>query len=389
MSGVVDAFNESDAVTQIKNTCDVVLNITPVEEKAGLLNMEIGGNKLNVKAFTVMCSQFAIIMRSGIPIGRTVKLIADKTTNKPLKKMLTSVASDVEAGRSLADSFAERGEKLLPANFVETIRAGESSGNLDKSFQSMYEHYDKEVKIKAKVKSALSYPAFVFVIAIAVVIVIMVKVVPTFTAIFEEQGAELPAMTQFLINMSNFFRKYWMVILGVIAAIAVAFKIYSGTETGRMNVAKLALKLPIFGNINILNGATQFANSMAIMLSAGLPMTRAISITAKVIDNYYISTEVGKLAGKIEEGKSLTDSMRENPVLPDILIDMVGVGEETGEMEETLKTIGGYYDAELQMATDAAMKKLEPAILVFLAGFAGFIVIAIYMAMFEMYGGMG
>jgi len=389
VSGIIDAFNELDAVDRIKENCNVVLKLTEVkEEGTGLLNMQIGKQKLNKKAFTVMCSQFAIILSSGIPIARTVELIADKTTNKPLKAMLRKVAADVEAGRSISSSFEEHGDKLLPPTFVETIRSGEESGNLDKSFETMYQHFDKQTKMKNKVRSALAYPAFVLVIAIAVVIVLMVKVVPTFTAIFDSYDAQLPLITRMLIGISDFFSKYYLILLAVIAAGFIFYKIYGNTEQGRLNFAKLQLKIPVLGNISLLTAASQFANTMTTMLAAGLPMTRSISITAKVIDNYYISQETGKLSSKIEEGNALAAVMREQGVMPDILIDMVGVGEETGELEETLHTIAGYYDAELEMAIAAALRKLEPALLVGLAGIAGFIVIAIYVAMFDMYGAM-
>lgn len=352
------------------------------------MNIELDAKKLNKKAFTVMCSQFAIILRSGVPISRTVELIAEKTTDKKLKKMLGSVAEDVEAGRSISASFKERGGEFLPPNFIETIRSGEESGNLDKAFDSMYRHYDKQTKIAAKVKSALAYPAFVLVVAIIVVIVLMIVVVPTFTSIFAEYGAELPLMTRILIGISNFFRKYILVIVAVAAGLIIAYKVYGKTEEGKMRFAKWALKIPVLGNINILNSASQFANSMTMMLSAGLPVTKALNVTSKVMTNYFLSTETGKLVGMVEEGRSVGSGMREQNVMPAILIDMVAVGEETGELEDTLNTIAAYYDAELEMATDAAMKKLEPAILVGLAGVAGFIVIAIYMAMFEMYAVM-
>lgn len=386
VSGVVEGFNELDAVDRIKQTCDIVLKMTEVRErKEGLLSMEIGGSKLNSKAFTVMCSQFAIILRAGVPIARTVHLIAAKTTDKPLKKMLLKVAEDVEAGRTIASSFAEHGSKLLPTTFVETIRAGEESGNVDKSFDTMYRHYDKQTKMKGKVKSALAYPIFVLFIAVVVVIVLMVAVVPTFTSIFESYGSELPLITRILIAISNFFRKYtlWMALAGII--LFLIYKIYGNTENGRLNFAQISLKIPVLGNISQLNAASQFANTMTTMLGAGLPMTRAISITAKVLDNYYISHEIGKLTGRLEEGRSLGDSMRESGCMPDILVDMVAVGEETGEMESTLDTIALYYDAELEMAINSALAKLEPTVLVVLAGVAGFIVIAIYVAMFEMY----
>ncbi len=388
VSGIIDAFNELDAADRIKENCDVVLKLTEIKEEKGLLDMQIGKQKLNAKAFTVMCSQFANILRSGIPIGRTVKLIADKTTNKPLKKMLDKVTADVEAGRSISASFEEHGDKLLPPTFVETIRSGEESGNLDKAFETMYLHFDKQTKMKNKVKSALAYPAFVLVIAVVVVIVLMAKVVPTFTSIFDSYGADLPFMTRMLIAISDFFRKYYLIILSIMAAGFIFYKIYGNTEKGKMQFAKLALKIPVLGNIRILSAASQFANTMTTMLGAGLPMTRCIASVAKVIDNYYISTETLKLGIKIQEGVALAAAMREQAIMPDILIDMVGVGEETGELEATLHTIAGYYDSELEMAIGAAMRKLEPALLVGLAGIAGFIVIAIYVAMFEMYGAM-
>ena len=386
VSGVIEAFNEMDAVDRLKQNHSIIIKMTPVKgEGEGFLNMEIGGNKLNNKAFIVMCSQFAIILNAGIPIARTVHLIAEKTSDKPLKKMLLKVGEDVEAGRSVAASFAERGEKLLPPTFVETIAAGEQSGNLDKAFQTVHEHFDKQAKMAAKVRSAMAYPLFVLFIAVAVVAVLMIKVVPTFTAIFDSMGGELPGVTKALIAISNFFIHYWMILVAIIAAVIIFYKVYGNTEEGRMNLAKWSLKVPILGNIQELNAASEFANTMATMLASGLPMTRAISITAKTMSNYFMSTETGKLAVKLEEGRGLGQSMREANFMPDILVDMVAVGEETGEMEKTLNTIAKYYDAELDMAIANALAKLEPALLVGLAGIAGFIVIAIYMAMFGMY----
>ena len=384
---MIDGFNEMDAAERIKQTCNVVLKLTPVnpEKQGGLLSMEIGGNKLNGKAFTVMCSQFAIILNAGIPVGRTVRLIADKTSDKILKRILNQVAEDVEAGRSLSASFADRGGKLFPPTFVETIRAGEETGSIDKAFHTMHEHFDKISKMKKKVTGALAYPAFVLVVAIAVVIVLMVVVVPTFTATFADLGGELPGITQLLIAISDFFRYNIVYIIVVAIVLFVAFKFYNNTESGRLKVSELVRQIPVAGNISILNSACQYANTMGTMLDAGLPMVKALSICARTISNYYVSQEIGKLAGKVEEGKSVGFCLKESGVMPDILVDMVNVGEETGEMEKTLKTIGAYYDAELDMAIAAAIAKLEPAILVGLAGIAGFIVIAIYVSMFDMY----
>ena len=389
VSGVVEGFNEFDAVDRIKQDCDIVLKLTEVEEKKpGLLSMEIGGNRLNAKAFSLMCAQFSIILQSGIPIGRTVRLIGDKMTDKKLKGILKKVAEDVEAGRSVAASFQERGGKLLPAVFIETIRAGEESGNLSKAFETMYQHYDKQVKMRAKVRHALIYPVFVLALAVVVVIVLMVKVVPTFMDIFASYDAELPLITQSLILISNFFRKYIFLIIVVFAAIALIFKLYANTEKGRMNVAKLALKIPVLGNVSLLSAASEFAANLTTLIGAGLQLTRAVSITARVINNYYISQCVGKMTSRLEEGYTLGECMREADCLPDILVDMTAVGEETGELESTLHTVSGYYESELDMAVQDVLKKLEPTLLIGMAVIAGYIVLAVYIAMFQMYSVM-
>ena len=391
VSGVVEAFNEMDAAAKIKESYTIVLQLAEVKEQgrlSALLSADIGGNKLNPKAFTLMCSQFSVILKAGIPIIRTVQLIAQKMTDKPLKNILEKVGEDVEAGRSLAVSFAERGKKLLPVTFLETVNAGEESGSLDIAFESVSQHYKKQTQMQGKVRGALIYPIFVLIIAIAVVIVLMVRVVPTFTAIFDSYDAELPIITQLLIAMSDFFKNNVLYMIAIAVAFALFYKIYGNTEGGRLNFAKIQLKLPVLGNIANLNAASQFANTMAMMLNAGLPMTKSVSITSRVLDNYFISREVAKITGKLEEGRSLGQSLREAACLPDILVDMTAVGEESGELAQTLTMTAEYYDNELEQATAEALAKLEPTILVFLAGFAGFIVIAIYMAMFSMYAAM-
>ena len=384
ISGTIEAYGESDAASRLKQNVNAILKLSEVKE-GGLLSMDLGRNKLNAKAFTVMCSQFAIILKAGMPIARTVRLIAEKTSNKPLREMLEKVAEDVDAGRAISQSFEERGKNLLPATFIETVRAGEASGSLDRSFKVMAEHFDKQTKIRSKVRGALAYPAFVLVLAIAVIVVMMVVVVPKLMEAFAEFGGELPLPTRMLIAISNFFSQSYLILLAIIVLIFLAYRAYKSTEKGRINLAKLQLKLPVLGNIAELNAASQFANTMTTLLNAGLPLTKAVSITAKTLDNYYMSSECAALAPKVEEGHSLGGLMREADFMPGILNDMVAVGEETGELEETLGTIAQYYDAELDMAVDGALKKLEPALLVGLALLAGFIVIAIYLAMFGMY----
>lgn len=374
---------------RIKRTCDFVEKITPLGgEKKSILNMQLGGNKLNAKAFSMMCSQFSIILNAGIPVARTCHLVAEKTGDKTLNRILNQVADDVEGGRSLSASFADRGGGLFPPTFVETVRAGEETGSVDKSFDTMHEHFDKINKLKKKLKSAMAYPLFVLVIAVIVVIVLMVKVVPTFTAMFEDLGGELPGITKLLIAISNFFRDYTLLMVAIGVLLYFVFRVYKNTEKGKLKVAEITRELPLAGPISILSSASQFASTMGTMLSAGLPMVRSLSITARTLSNYYVSKQVGKIAVKVEEGRPVGASLKEAGVMPDILVDMVTVGENTGEMEATLKTIANYYDVELDGAIASCVAKVEPAIMVGLAGIAGFVVVAIYMSMFSMYSMM-
>ena len=391
VSGVVEAYNEVDASRRVKEDYGMVLKLSPVrviKPASGLLSAEVGGNRLNAKAFTVMCSQFAIILSAGVPLARAVALIAERTTDKPLKKLLGLVATDVENGRSISAAFAEHGSKLLPLTFVETIHAGEESGNIENSFNSMYEHFDKQSKMAAKVRGAMAYPLFVMVVAVAVVVVLMVAVVPTFLEMFREFDARLPLPTRMLIAMSDFFRYNGIWLALAITITALGIKLYGGTAKGRINLGKVQLKLPILGDIALLNAASQFANAMTTLMESGLPMTRAVNITSRVMDNAFLSGEVGKLSGDLEEGRSLGASMRAQAVMPNILIDMTAVGEESGELAKTLHTVARFYDAELDQAIQSALAKMEPALLIVLGGVAGFIVLAVYLAMFTLYSSM-
>ena len=385
VSGVVEATDEYMAVEKIKATCPIVLKVSPVKEKTGLLTMEIGGKKIDQKALSIMCSQFSIILRSGVPIARCMEMIAEQTQDKKLKKMLFASAEDVAEGNSVAGSF-EKNCKGLPLTFTETIRAGEQSGTIERSFETLEKYYEKSYKTAQKVKQALTYPIFVVIVAVVVLIVVMVKVVPTISATFADLGGDMPAITQFLISTSEFFEKniWWMV--AAVLILIIGFKFYTRSEIGKLQWNKFKLKMPVLGNIMLMNGASQFANTMSALLQAGLTVAQSLDVTSKVLDNYALADDTSRMTGSIEEGRRLGDCMRKCKYYPKTLTEMCAIGEETGEMESTLDTIGSYYDNEADNATQKAISKLEPTIMVLMAGFAGFIVIAIYLPMFQMYG---
>ncbi len=387
ISGVVEAFDEIEAMEHARGLCHIVQDVSKVSETKSLLSRDITAPRVKAKNLAILCSQFAIILQAGLSATRAVALVAEQTSDKYLKKVLEDVSIDVASGHSLADSLENKGEHL-PRVFIETIRAGEESGHLPESFKRLQSYYEKRSKVAAKVAGALTYPVFVLVVGIVVVILMMVMVIPTIANMVSSMGTEMPAMTKFLIDTSNWFSAniVWIIIVAVV--LAIALKLYSDTEAGKDFFAALQMRIPVTGTVVIYAGASQFANTMATLIAAGLPTSKAIQITGRVMSNHILSKDVSRMEAGLEEGRSLGDCMGDCKHFPNTLIEMAAVGEQTGELETTLETIGEYYDSETQRVTDRALSLMEPALLIVMAIFAGFIVIALYLPMFSMYSNM-
>ena len=386
VKGVVEAYDEIEAMTLAHEQVRVVSSIKEVQE-SGILNAQLTKPKAKAKNLAILCSQFSIILRAGMPTPRAVALVADQTSDKYLRGVFQEVAKDVATGHGLADSLENKGPDL-PRVFTETIRAGEESGRLPESFERLHSYYDKRSKVAAKVAAALTYPAFVAIVAVVVVAVMMIFVIPTILDLVESLGSEVPAITQFLIDTAAFVGANWPFMLAVIVVAAIGFTAWNRTERGKTTLANLAMKVPVIAPINRNSGAAQFANTMSTLLASGLSTSRAVDITARVIDNYVLSRDVGRMVAGLQEGRTLGECMAKVEMLPPTLVEMATVGEQTGSLEETLQTMGDFYDTETQRVTDKALSMLEPAMLVVMAVFAGFIVIALYLPMFTMYANM-
>ncbi len=383
VNGYIEAIDEFEAVSKIKETCSVVTNISEVKIKAAT----VYDGKIDEKSLSIMCSQFSIILGAGIPIVRAVELIANQSDNKQLKKILTAVTKDVGNGYSLANSFEEEGPSL-PKALIETVRSGENSGTLDYSFKRLQSYYEKSFKIKNKVKSAMIYPIFTMCVAVIVVSIIMVVGVPVFTKSFAELNTDIPTVTKILIATSNFFVKMWPLLVIIIAGGIIAFKFYGKKDSGRLKIDKSKLDNPIIGKLTKMKLASQLANTLSTLLSAGLPMIEAVTITSKVLDNYYVSTEILDKIPQLEEGRTLGFCLRSCEYLPELLVEMTSVGEETGTLESTLETIGSFYDNEIDYAATKMLALLEPIIICVLAFIVLFILLSVYMPLFTMYGSM-
>lgn len=385
VTGVIKAIDEYQAIDRIKAQYPVVVKIDEVKDTMmnRILNFEIG-KKFDAKALSVMCSQFGIVLESGMPIDECLKMIAAQTKDKKIKKMLELSAEDVSQGTPIATAF-EKNYPDLPITFLETIRAGEISGTLDKSFASLADFYERSYTLEQKVRAAMSYPLFVLGVAVVVLIVVMAFVMPTFTSMFEELGGELPGITKLLVSMTNFFQKWWLLITSILILLTIAIIIFRRSEAGRLKWDELMLRLPTIGNLNILQASTEFSSTMTTLLQAGLTVGDALNVTSRVISNYVIAKDVKSMEEKIKTGQELGNVIRSNEYFPQVLKEMTAVGEKTGELEKTLDTISTYYNNEYNYAVSQAISKLEPAMLIFLALFAGFIVIALYLPMFTMY----
>jgi len=383
VSGVVEAYNEFEAVAQIKTECSVVLKITPIAEKR---REPININEplwVSDKVLSLTAAQFAILLRAGLPAARTVEIIAQQTTDKLMQRILTQVAGDVAAGYSLASSLESRGKKI-PLTFIETVRAGEESGTLEHSFERLKAYYEKSYKLRAKVRGAVMYPAFLSALAVVVVIIVVKVAVPVVADVIIGNGGELPLPTRILLGAYDFFGKWWALLLSLLTAALIGLVLWQRTDKGRVDCAKLVIKLPVLGKLSLLKSAAQFAAAMNTLLAAGLPMPHALNITSRVLDNSAVGKTVGDCIMGVEEGKRLGDVLHNNPYLPPLLTEMTAVGEESGYLEDTFATIGAYYDNEAEQASAKALAMLEPIITVVMGLVIGFIVIALYMPIFTL-----
>ena len=384
VTGVVEAVSQNDAVAQIRQSCEVVLSLKEVPRAAVRDPLE-RFQKISAKSLALTCQQFAIILKAGLPLVQTVDLVADQCADKALGRLLRQVSEDVSNGWSLSYSLEQRGGRKLPVTFRETVRAGEESGDLLSSFRRLSDYFQRMSKTRDSVVSALTYPAFVLVVAVLVVAIIMGYAVPTFTGMFESMSIELPWVTVALIAVSGFFQKYTLVLVGLLALALLLVRLYGATEKGGLTLARAQLNLPILGGIVRMSGASQFAHTMSTLLTAGMPILQAIEVSGRTMSNRFLAGEVLETLPGVEGGRPLGECMRYARELPAMLVQMTAVGEATGSMESTLKVLAEYYDNEVEVRTKQALALLEPAIIVVLAVFVVFILMAVYLPMFSMY----
>lgn len=387
VSGVLRAYDEFEAADKLRESFAIITKLEAVPEKKESVLSRPVAFRVKEKELALLCSQFAIILASGLSVERCVSMVAAQTKNKYLRRMLDKVSEEVGAGYSLAQSF-ENNAPYLPKTFTETLRAGEQSGTLESCFQRLHAYYDRSAKTRAKIVSTLTYPVMVIIVAIVVFVIIIAVAVPAFTTAFNEIGSDLPGVTKALMAVSTFFTKWWWLVLGVLALLVIAYLTFRRTERGRAALAAWSLTRAPLRRIHSMNAAAQFAHSMATLLAAGLPLPRALEVTANVVSNYTFSLAVRQVRQDVERGRPMAESMSAIDYFPPMLTEMVGVGERSGSLEETLDVIGDYYDNEVSVTTARLLSVLEPAITIALAVLVVLLLLAVYLPMFTLYGGI-
>lgn len=386
VSGVVEAVSRVDAVAKIRQDCEAVLSIKEVP-KAAVRDPMAKIHTITAKSLSLSCRQFSIILKSGLPLVQTVDLVAEQCPDKSLSALLHQVSEDVSNGWSLSYSFEQRGAKALPVTFRETVRAGEESGDLQTSFERMADYFERMNKARQSLVSAMTYPVFIIFVAVIVVGIIMVYAVPTFTGLFESMDIELPFPTRLLIATSNFFQKYWLVLIALMALVVLSIWFYGRTKNGGLNLAKAQLHLPVIGDIVRMSNASQFAHTMSTLLASGMPILQAIEASGRTMSNQCMARDVLDTLPGVEGGRTFGECLLYSKEIPPMLTQMTAVGESTGSVEDTLQVLAEYYDNETDVKTKRALGLLEPAMIVVIAVFVVFILLSVYLPLFSMYEG--
>lgn len=382
MEGVYEAPNRQAVIDMIRQNSFYHLEIKEIEERKDIKEMGLFA-RIKAKDITIFCNQFASILRAGVPLIQALHMLGEQTNNKALQVIIREMSEDIQKGSSLSMAMNSHGDKLPPI-LIHMINAGEVSGTLEDSLEVMAIHFEKAHRLQQKVKSAMTYPIVVSVVAIIVVIFLMAFVVPTFTGLFENSGAELPGVTRALIGMSDFFRKNILLIVFILILIGIGIKLYLSSEVGRLAFDKLKMRLPLLGDLQTKSIAANFARTMSTLMRTGVGITEALNITAKVIMNSYAVQEINKIEKQVIEGKGLYGPVRESGLFPPMLVNMVMLGEESGTMEHMLSKTAVFFEEEVDEATKRLTTMLEPMIVVVLGAIVAFIVIAVALPMFDM-----
>lgn len=342
------------------------------------------GRAVKLEDFVIFCRQFATLIRSGIQIDQSLSILEEQTAAKRLRSALYQVHDQIRSGHSLSKAMSDH-PKIFPEMFINMVHSGESGGHLDDVLERMADHYEKENKTIQKIKSAMTYPIILIIVAIGVVIFLLTSIVPTFANLFSEQGQELPWITKFVMGCSDFIVDYWwIVLLGFLVGL-LGFRLFIGTEDGRYKVDQLKFKFPVFGIVFKKAAIARLTRTMSSLYSSGVSVLHALDITAKVVGNRVLVRVLQESKHSLQQGKQLSEPFARSGLFPAMVIQMIIVGEETGQLDKMMGKIADFYENDVDQSVDRLKAVIEPVMLLIIACLVGIIVAAIMSPMFKMY----
>lgn len=378
----LDASSIETAKSSLRGAGYTILDIKEQTTLNRDIEIPFLGNP-KAKDMAVFCRQFVSILRAGVSVASVLAMLGQQTSNKKLRAAIREMQADVEKGEALASSM-RRHPKIFPAILVNMVSAGEASGNLEESFRQMELYFERSKRTKSKVTSAMIYPCVLIVVMIIVLIVMMTKIIPNFLKTFEDMDAELPKITQGVMAVCEWFKSWWWVPLLVLAALIVGGVLFHRTNKGKHFFGWLARKTPVVGNLTVKTACATFCRTMEVLIGSGLTLTDSMDLAASNMGNIYYLEAIRDARALVAEGTPLRESLVRTGIFPPMVSNLVGVGEETGDLQSMMGKVADYYDEEVDEATKKLLNLMEPAIIIFMAVFVVIIVLAIYLPMINM-----
>ncbi|MCU0665662.1 MAG: type II secretion system F family protein [Candidatus Omnitrophica bacterium] len=383
ITGVIEAQEKSSAVKELKKRGLTIIDLFEGEGQKKFSSLSFGGAKIKSMDLVVFSRQLATLIDSGVSLITALNVLHDQVENPKLKEIIVNIKNDIESGNSLSASFAKY-PKAFPGIFTNMIKAGESSGSLNEILERVADYLERSENLSRKVKSSMTYPTLVVGMAGIIIAFLMIKVVPTFKNIFTSLGGNLPAPTQFLITASDLSVRYFPVLFILVIVGIVALNRYISSASGRINFDSFKLKMPIFGVIISKICISRFTRTLATLVKSGVSILEAFEIAGKVSGNKIIEMATEQIRSNMRAGENISEPMEETGKFPPFVVKMIAVGEQTGELERMLTKISDYYETQVNDSMSEMTSMIEPLIISFLGVTIGFIVVAMFMPIFQL-----
>lgn len=385
--GTMEGKSIEQVTGVLKAQKNVILSVSEASLMSRDINFSLGG-RVSARDYSIFCRQFVSIISAGVSIINALEMMRDQTENRTLKKALGEVYEDVSKGESMAGAMKKH-SKVFPSMLCNMVEAGEASGSMEVAFERMAVQFEKENKLKQSVKKAMIYPIVLLVVMVGVLFLMMIWVIPNFMGMFAELDTELPPITQAVVNMSDFvIAKWWLILLAVAAAIAL-FKAYAASPSGKFVLGGIALKIPVFGKLQTKSECARLGRTLCTLLGAGVPMMDAIEITGRSMENVHYKKAMMDAKDQVMRGMALSRPLKTCGLFPPMVVHMVSIGEETGNIETMLENVANYYEDDVQVATEQVMALMEPMIIVVMAIVVGVLIMAIMQPMLILYESIG